>query len=63
MARVCDICEKRRGVGNIVSHAHNKTRRTWQPNLQRVHVVVAGTNKTLTVCTRCIRSGKITKAA
>ncbi|NQY91663.1 MAG: 50S ribosomal protein L28 [Deltaproteobacteria bacterium] len=63
MARVCDICGKRRGVGNTVSHAHNKHRRTWQPNLQKVHVVDGGTKKTIKACTRCIRSGKVVKAA
>ena len=63
VARVCDICGKRRGVGNNVSHANNKTRRAWQPNLQTVHAVVDKVHKTLTVCTRCIRSGKVTKAA
>jgi len=63
VARVCDICGKRRGVGNNVSHANNKTRRVWQPNLQTVHAVVDNVRKTLTVCTRCIRSGKVTKAA
>lgn len=63
VARICDICDKRRGVGNNVSHANNKTKRTWQPNLQTVHAVVGTTRKTLKVCTRCIRSGKVTKAA
>jgi len=63
MARVCDLCGKRRGVGNHVSHANNKTRRTWQPNLQKVHALIDNTPKTLTVCTRCIRSGKVVKAA
>lgn len=63
MARVCDICGKRRGVGNNVSHANNKTRRTWQPNIQAVHAVVDGTPRRIKACTRCIRSGKITKAA
>ena len=63
MARTCDICSKRRGIGNNVSHANNKTKRTWQPNLQKVHAQVNGASKTLTVCTRCIRSGKVIKAA
>jgi large subunit ribosomal protein L28 len=63
VARTCDICDKRRGVGNNVSHANNKTKRTWQPNLQTVHAVIGKTRKTLKVCTRCIRSGKVTKAA
>jgi large subunit ribosomal protein L28 len=63
VARVCDICSKRRGVGNNVSHANNKTRRVWRVNLQRVHVVINGTRCHVKACTRCIRSGKITKAA
>ena len=63
MARVCDICSKRRGVGNNVSHANNKTRRAWRVNLQRVHAVVDGTRRHIKVCTRCLRSGKVTKAA
>jgi large subunit ribosomal protein L28 len=60
---VCDICGKRRGIGNNVSHANNKTKRAWQPNLQKIHCIVEKTRKTLTVCTRCIRSGRIVKAA
>ena len=63
MARVCQICGKRRGVGNNVSHANNRSKRTWQPNLQKVRAVVNNAVKTLRVCTRCIRSGKVIKAA
>ena len=48
--------------GNNVSHAHNLTKRTWNPNLQRVRALVEGQVKNLDVCTRCIRSGKVTKA-
>jgi large subunit ribosomal protein L28 len=57
------VCGKRRGIGNNVSHANNKTKRTWEPNLQTVHCVVDKVRKTLTVCTRCIRAGRIVKAA
>ena len=48
--------------GNNVSHAHNVTKRVWNPNLQRVRALVDGRVKNLDVCTRCIRSGKVTKA-
>jgi large subunit ribosomal protein L28 len=48
--------------GNNVSHAHNLTKRVWNPNLQRVRALVDGRVKNLDVCTRCIRSGKVTKA-
>ena len=61
MAKVCDICGKKPLVGNNVSHAHNKTKRVWQPNLQSVNAVVNGQKRKVKVCTRCIRSGAVTK--
>jgi large subunit ribosomal protein L28 len=63
MARVCDVCGKHRSVGNKVSHANNKTKRVWRPNLQRVRAAVNGGVRRLLVCTRCLRSGKVAKAA
>jgi large subunit ribosomal protein L28 len=63
MARVCDICGKGPRSGHNVSHAHNLTKRRWLPNLQRVHAIVDGVRKRIRVCTRCIRSGKVVKAA
>jgi len=63
MAQVCDLCGKRPVTGNNVSHAHNKTKRRFRPNLQRVRAVVDGASRRLRVCTRCIRSGKVTKVA
>ena len=62
MAKRCDICGKGSQFGNNVSHAHNKTRRRWLPNIQKIRVLVNGSAKRLRVCTRCIRSGKIQKA-
>ena len=62
MAKHCEICDKIGSVGNNVSHANNKTKRRWEPNLQRVRAKVNGANKHLWVCTRCIRSGKVEKA-
>ncbi|MFQ5588315.1 MAG: 50S ribosomal protein L28 [Nitrospiria bacterium] len=62
MARICDLCGKRRQVGNNVSHAHNKTKRVFHPNLQHVRAVIGKTIKKIRVCTRCIRSGKVVKA-
>ncbi len=61
MARVCDICGKKPLVGNNVSHAHNKTKKVWRPNLQEVRTVVNGQKRKVKVCTRCIRSGAISK--
>ncbi len=61
MASACDLCGKRPAYGNHISHAHNVTKRRWNPNLRRVHALVNGAHKTLTVCTSCLRSGKVTK--
>ncbi|HXK09086.1 MAG TPA: 50S ribosomal protein L28 [Vicinamibacteria bacterium] len=64
MAQRCDICGKGPRFGNRVSHAHNVTHRRFNPNLVSVRAVVGrGTHKRLRVCTRCLRSGKVAKAA
>ena len=63
MARICDVCGKGPSVGNSVSHANNRTKRTWRPNLQRVHANVKGTVRRILACTRCIRSGRVIKVA
>jgi large subunit ribosomal protein L28 len=63
MARTCSICGKGRSVGNNVSHANNKTKRTWQPNLQKVRARFEGKVCSIRVCTACIRSGKVQKVA
>jgi large subunit ribosomal protein L28 len=57
MSKMCEICGKGPVVGNNVSHAHNKTKRRWYPNLQTVKVSIGGQTKKLKVCTRCLRSG------
>lgn len=63
MARVCEICGKGPQRGHNVSHAHNLTKRVWYPNLQLVRARVQGVVKRVRVCTRCIRSNRIQKAA
>ena len=62
MARICEVCGKKPVTGNNVSHAHNKTRTVWSPNLQKVRALHNGSVKTMKVCTRCIRSGAVKKA-
>jgi len=62
MSKVCDICGKGAMVGNHVSHAHNKSKRKWYPNLQPMRIQDGGKVKRAKVCTRCIRSGKVVKA-
>lgn len=61
MAKLCEICGKKPGFGNNVSHANNTTKRRWFPNLQRVRALVDGKPKRITVCTACLRAGKVTK--
>jgi large subunit ribosomal protein L28 len=62
MSRVCEICGKRPRVGNNVSHANNKTKRRWYPNLKRVKAAQGNSARYMVVCTRCLRSGSVVKA-
>ena len=61
MSKQCAICGKKTTIGRQISHAHNVTARSWQPNLQRVRAIVDGGVKRILVCTRCLRTGKVTK--
>jgi len=45
-----------------ISHSHRRTKRRWNPNIQRIRVVLNGSARRLHVCTSCIRAGKVTKA-
>ncbi len=63
MARICEICGKGRSIGHNVSHANNKTKRAWRPNLQRVKANFDGRIKRALVCTDCIHSGRVQKVA
>jgi len=61
MAKYCEVCKKGIVSGNTVSHSNRKSRRTWSPNVQRVRAIVDGAPKRMYVCTRCLRSGKVTR--
>jgi large subunit ribosomal protein L28 len=63
MAKRCEICGKGTTMGRRISHAHNVTNRPIEPNLKRVRATVDGANRTVRVCTGCLRSGRITKPA
>ncbi len=58
----CSVCGKGVVFGHNVSHSNRKTNRTWKPNIRRVKAVVEGTPATVYVCSRCLRSGKVTRA-
>jgi len=61
MAMICEVCGKGPVFGNNVSHAHNKTKRRFLPNLQKVRVQTPDGVKRIRVCTSCIQAGKIVK--
>jgi large subunit ribosomal protein L28 len=63
MAAVCDICGKHPSFGKTISHSHRRTNRRWSPNVQTVRTVIGGTPTKLSVCTSCIKAGKVTRAA
>lgn len=74
MARRCDICGKgtvaghnvpRKGLpkkkGGAGQHIGVKSKRVFKPNIVKVKTMMKGTTKTVKVCTRCLRSGKVVK--
>lgn len=61
MSKVCELCGKRPMVGYKVSHAHNKSKKRWYPNLQKVRSLQNGRTRRMSVCTSCIRSGAVVK--
>jgi large subunit ribosomal protein L28 len=62
MSKQCEICGKKPMVGHHVSHAHNLTKRRFNPNLQGVRAIFNGNVKKMVVCTNCIKSGRVVKA-
>jgi large subunit ribosomal protein L28 len=59
MAAVCDICGKKPFFGMQVSHSHRRTKRRWDPNIQRIRAVVNGSPKRVNACVSCIKAGKV----
>ena len=58
----CYACGKGVTFGNNVSHANNKTRRTWKPNLQVARIEVSNKIVKVKVCTSCLAAGKVVRA-
>ncbi len=63
MAKTCELCGRGPQFGNRISHAHNVTKRRCNLNLHTVRAIVNGASKRIRVCTSCIKSGKVQKAA
>ncbi len=63
MAKVCYSCGKGPAFGQSRSHSMVATKRRFNPNLQKVRIVEGGTPMRKNVCTRCLKAGKVTKAA
>lgn len=61
MAAVCEVCGKHPSWGMSVSHSHRRTKRRWNPNIQRIRVATPRGTKRMDVCTGCIKAGKVTK--
>ncbi|GAB7078515.1 50S ribosomal protein L28 [Megalodesulfovibrio paquesii] len=62
MSKVCEYCGKGPATGNNVSHANNKSRRRFMPNLQQVRAVLGpGKVRKVCVCTQCLRTGVVAK--
>ena len=61
MAAVCQVCGKKPSWGMSVSHSHRRTKRRWNPNIQKVRAIVNGSPRRLQVCTSCIKAGRVTK--
>ena len=62
MSKVCTVCGKKPSFGNNRSHSMVATRRRFEPNLQRVRILVNGVVQRAYVCTRCLKSDKVEKA-
>ena len=63
MSKVCAVCGKKPSFGHNRSHSMVATKRRFNPNLQKVRIVVGKTPRREYVCTRCLKAGKVLKAA
>jgi len=63
MSKVCAVCGKKPAFGNNRSHSMVATRRRFDPNLQRMRILLNGVTRRAYVCTRCLKSGKVEKVS
>jgi large subunit ribosomal protein L28 len=62
MAAVCEVCGKKPFFGMQVSHSHRRSSRRWNPNVQRVRVMVNSAPRRMNVCAKCLKAGKVVRA-
>lgn len=62
MSRKCEVCGKGQASGNAVSHSNIHTRRKWNANIQKVRINDGGRDRKASVCTKCLKSGKVSRA-
>ena len=62
----CEVCEKTLSHGNKISiarsHVSRRTTRAFKPNIRNVKAFVDGQVKKISVCSKCLRSGKVDRA-
>lgn len=62
----CEVCEKSLSHGNKISiarsHVSRRATRTWKPNLRTIKAIINGETKRISVCAKCLRSGKVKRA-
>ena len=58
----CSVCGKGVHFGNQISHSHRRSNKIFRSNLKHVSIITPQGNKTVYVCTRCLRSGAVERA-
>ena len=61
MAKACYLCGKKASIGMKVSHSHKRSKRAWKPNLQHFRTKIDGRTRTVSLCAKCVKSGKLPK--
>lgn len=67
----CAICGKKPQFGQSIRYQHGgrwerraqHTKRRWLPNLQPVRIAVGGSTRKIQVCVKCLKAGKVARAA
>ncbi|HHT45835.1 MAG TPA: 50S ribosomal protein L28 [Firmicutes bacterium] len=62
MSNKCYFCGRRKKSGFMVSHSHIRSKRTWKPNIQKIKALINGVPQRVHACTRCLKSGKVSRA-